>query len=240
VAKPTNASGRVSGTGVRLAPELRAALGPQFVQHLAAIHRHDFRNAGLDAFEVPQAGTQCALWGVNWWDRVWEEDGGEEIPLLRVASAWLRRNLPVLERPVVVHADYRFGNFLFTEHDSRMTAVLDWELGRIGDRHQDIAWTASRALGTLDDDGKTFLVCSLMPEPEFLERYQRAADFSINPKTLHWHKVYNYFWLAVLIIGTGYRIARLGKTHQDVLVTWLIGIGYMVLDAMRELIEEAG
>ena len=27
-------------------------------------------------------------------------------------------------------------------------------------------------------------------------------------------------------------------THQDVLVTWLIGIGYMLMDDMRELIEQ--
>ena len=34
------------------------------------------------------------------------------------------------------------------------------------------------------------------------------------------------------------RIARNGKTHQDILVAWLIGIGYMIADEMRVLIEE--
>lgn len=50
---------------------------------------------------------------------------------MRLAAAWLRANLPVLDRAVIVHSDYRLGNFLFTEHDSKISAWLDWELGRI-------------------------------------------------------------------------------------------------------------
>jgi hypothetical protein len=42
----------------------------------------------------------------------------------------------------------------------------------------------------------------------------------------------------VLILATSYRIARNGKTHQDVLVTWLIGIGGMIIDELRSLIEQ--
>ncbi|WP_338016742.1 phosphotransferase [Oleomonas cavernae] len=176
--------------------------------------------------------------GVNWWDRVWEEDGDEEIPLLRLAVAWLRRNLPVLDRPSIVHADYRTGNFLFTEQDGHISAWLDWELGRIGDRHQDLAWTTSRAFATMAEDGKTSLVCSMMPEAAFLEAYERASGFAIDRKSLHWHKIYNSFSLAVLLLGTGYRVARNGKTHQDVLVAWLIGIGYMIMDDMRAQLEK--
>jgi hypothetical protein len=41
----------------------------------------------------------------------------------------------------------------------------------------------------------------------------------------------------VLTLATGYRIARNGKTHQDVLVAWLIGISAMLMDDMRKLIE---
>jgi aminoglycoside phosphotransferase (APT) family kinase protein len=217
---------------------VRVQLAPQFVQHLAAIHRHDFTKSELTAFDIPAPGTtQCAEWGINWWDRVWEEDSDEEVPLMRVASAWLRRNMPVLDRVSVVHSDYRLGNFLFTEHDMRISAWLDWELGRLGDRHQDLAWTTSRAFGSVDANGD-FLVCGLMPEKEFLEAYQRASGLSVNPRTMHWYKAYNSYCIGVLILATSYRIARNGKTHQDVLVTWLIGIGGMIIDELRSLIEQ--
>ena len=241
VTKPSEAASKVSGAGTQLTPELRKRLAPQFVDHLARIHGHDWTKAELTAFEAPRPGTtQCAAWGVDWWERVWEEDGDEEIPLLRLAANWMRRNLPVLNDPVIVHADYRLGNFLFTEHDARITAWLDWELGRIGDRHQDLAWTTSRAFANLDTDGKTLLVCGMMPEPQFLEDYERASGARVDARSLHWHKVYNNFSLAILLIGSGYRAARNGKTHQDVLVTWLIGIGYMVLDQMRAQLEQEG
>jgi aminoglycoside phosphotransferase (APT) family kinase protein len=237
-AKPRVTVRSVSGIGIVLQPALRAQLAPQFVEHLARIHTLDCRQADLGAFDAPEPGTQCAAWGVGWWERVWEEDADEDIPLLRLAAAWLRRRLPVLDRPSIVHADYRLGNFLFTEDDARITAWLDWELGRLGDPHQDIAWTTSRAFAGLDEDGKTELVCGLLPEPDFLEAYERAANRRIEPRTLHWYKVYNNYSLAVLLIGTAYRVARNAKTHQDVLVAWVIGLGYRVLDQMRAQMEE--
>ena len=183
-------------------------------------------------------GTQCADWGVDWWERVWDEDADEDIPLLRLAAGWLRRNAPSLDKPSLVHGDYRLGNFLFTEHDMRITAHLDWELGRIGDRHQDLAWTTNAAFKTFAADGKTQLVCSMLPEAEFFEQYQKAAGVTVNPRTLHWYKIYNSFSLAILMLGTGYRIARNAKTHQDVLVTYLMGIGHVIINEMREQLEE--
>lgn len=239
VTKPSAAKSGVTGLGTHLPPPLRSELAPQFVEHLARIHTFDYGKADLSAFEVPQVGTiQCAEWGVNWWERVWEEDSDEDVPMMRVCAGWLRRNMPVLDRAVIVHADYRVGNFLFTEEDNRISAWLDWELGRIGDRHQDLAWTTSRAFGHLAEDGKTFLTCGLMPEPQFLKAYERASGLQVNLRTVHWYKVYNDYVMATLLLATGYRIAHGGKTHQDVLVTWLMGIGYMLLEEMRTLIEE--
>jgi aminoglycoside phosphotransferase (APT) family kinase protein len=239
-AKPRETGRSVSGIGMVLAPPLRAALAPQFVEHLARIHTFGFDSADLSAFEVPEPGTRCATSGVACWERIWQEDGDEEIPLLSLAAAWLRRRLPVLERPSIVHGDYRLGNFLFTEDDGRITAWLDWELGRLGDYHQDLAWTTSRAFAGLDADGKTELVCGLLPELAFLESYERAANRHVDPRTLHWYKVFNNYGLAILLIGTAYRIARNAKTHQDVLVAWVIGLGYRVLDQMRAQIEQGG
>ena len=240
VTKPSAGHSGVTGLGTHLPPEFRSKLAPQFVDCLAKIHTFDYRKADLSAFQIPEENsTQCAEWGVNWWTRVWEEDADEEVPLMRLAEAWLRRHMPVMDKAVTVHADYRLGNFLFTEHDARISAWLDWELGRIGDRHQDIAWTTTRAFGHLAEDGKTFLTCGLLPEAEFLDAYEKATGFKLDTKAVHWYKVYNDYMMATLLFATGYRIANGGKTHQDVLVTWLMGIGNTLLEEMRALIEEA-
>ncbi len=237
VTKPSQTTSGVSGLQTRLPDAVRHKLAPQFVEHLALIHRMDHRQADLSAFDVPEPGTQCALWGVNNWERVWEEDADEDVPLMRLVSAWLRRHMPVLDKPCVVHSDYRVGNFLFTEADCRISAWLDWELGRIGDPHQDLAWTTSPAFGSNDDKGQ-FLVCGLMPEGAFFDAYQQASGLTVNPKALHWYKVYNAYSMVTLTLGTGYRIARNGKTHQDVLVTWLMGISAMLMADMQNLIEQ--
>ncbi len=211
---------------------------PQFVDYLAKIHTFDFTKADLTAFDVPASGTQCAEWGINFWSRVFEEDCDEDVPLFRIAAGWLKRTMPKLEKPGIVHGDYRVGNFLFTEHDSRISAWLDWELGRIGDYHQDLAWVASSAYYQYDRDG-TLLLNGLMTQPAFLEAYEQASGNRVNGKTFHWYKVYNCFLVTALTLGTGFRIAKNGKTHQDVLVTWLSGVGYLLMDEMRALIEGA-
>lgn len=238
VTKPGSSAANVSGLGTRLPDGLRSQLAPQFVDHLARIHTFDYTRAELSAFEVPKPGTQAAEWMVNWWERVWEEDCEEDSPMMRLAAAWLWRNLPSLDKPTIVHADYRLGNFLFNESNSKISAWLDWELGRIGDPHQDIAWTTSPAFGSYDDFGR-FLVCGLIPEAEFYEAYERASGHSIDKKTLHWYKVMNAYSMVALTLATGYRIARNGKTHQDVLVTWLMGISYMLMDDLRSLVQQA-
>jgi len=239
VTKPTTAKSGVAGLGTQLDVEVRQRLAPQVIEHLGKVHTRDIASAGLTAFDVPRPGIQAAEWGVNWWERVWEEDCEEDSPMMRVAAVWLREHMPSCERLSILHSDFRVGNFLFTEHDCRISAWLDWELARIGDRHQDLAWTTSRAFGGYAEDGKTFLVGGLLPEQEFFDAYTKSCGLTVDPKALHYYKVYNAYMMSVLSLATGYRIARYGKTHQDVLVAWLVGIGYMLQDETRMLIEGA-
>ncbi|SPM34803.1 Predicted kinase, aminoglycoside phosphotransferase (APT) family [Mycobacterium rhizamassiliense] len=235
--KPSAASVGVSGLGTNLGPQLRGPLAQQMVRHLAAIHTFDFTNADLDAFDRPELGTQSVEWAVNWWSRAWDEDCGEDIPLMRLAAHWLRTNMPPVERLSIVHGDFRTGNYLFTEHDRKVTAILDWELARIGDRHQDLAWIAAPAFGHLAEDGATFLASGLLPTDQLYADYERISGLSVDPQRLHYYRVFNAFSIAVLALGTGYRIAGGAKTHQDITVAWLIGIGSSMLHEIHQLLE---
>ena len=47
----------------------------------------------------------------------------------------------------------------------------------------------------------------------------------------------NYKAVAI-VLATGYRAPRNGKTHQDVLVSWITGISYSLLDELRTQMEE--
>jgi aminoglycoside phosphotransferase (APT) family kinase protein len=238
VTKPSTAKSGVSGLGTWMPEDVRKQLSPQFVRDLAKLHTFDFTRAELSAFDVPQPGTENAHWAVNWWDRVWAEDAEEEVPLVALASSWLHKHAPAVEKLSVVHGDFRTGNYLFDEGSGQITTWLDWELCRIGDRHQDLAWSTSHAFSTMAEDGKTVLISGLMPEREFIEAYERASGLKVDRKSLHWHQVFNAYSMVAMTLGTSYRVARNGKSHQDILLAWLLGVGYMLLDEIRTLIEK--
>jgi aminoglycoside phosphotransferase (APT) family kinase protein len=238
VTKPSRTTSNVSGLGTNLGPELRQRLAPQFIEQLARIHRHSIDTTQLAAFEVPTEPHTAALWAVNWWERVWEEDAGEDVPLMRLATAWMRASLPRTDRLSIVHADYRTGNFLFDESEALITAWLDWELGHIGDRHEDLAWSMSRAFGHYAEGGGEFLTCGLLPESEFLARYEDATGFAVERTTLHFYRVLSAYKAITIVLAAGFRNARNRKSHQDVLLVWLMGLAAPLLDELRELLEE--
>ncbi|MDX9787601.1 MAG: phosphotransferase family protein [Desulfobacterales bacterium] len=238
VTKPSGGAGTVSGVGTQFTPEIRSKLIPQFITYYTQIHRYDWRQADLGAFDVSAPGTQAAEWQLNWLERLWEEDSNEDVPLLRLAIAWMRKNMPPAETISVIHSDYRTGNYLYTEHDCQITAILDWELAHLGDRHEDIAYTFQKVFGNMDADGKTFLVCGLMTESEFYEAYEKASGVSVNRKAVDFYRIMGSCKAAVYTLGTNYRISRGGKTHQDILQAWLLGISYKILETLRLQLEE--
>ncbi|MEJ2458909.1 MAG: phosphotransferase family protein, partial [Novosphingobium sp.] len=241
VAKPTkHQAAQVTGVGTRFGPELRTRLGHDFVDHLARIHTFDVSSTmGIPGFEPVAAGSnESIIRQVNWWRRVWEEDRLEDFPLVNVAAQWLIANAPEVERVSVVHGDYRTGNFLFDESSGRITALLDWELAVIGDRHQDLSWATGRHLGHLAEDGKTFLVGGLLPLDEFFSRYEKSSGLAVDPKRLKYFDIFNSYIAVVHMLGTAPRVAADRATHQDVVVGWLSMIGHPIAEQLRRSIEE--
>lgn len=238
VTKPSRSTSNVTGLGTNLGPDLRAGLISQFLSQLATIHRAPIDAARLGAFDLPDAPTRAAEWALNWWERVWEEDSGEDVPLMRLAAGWMRGNLPEADHLSVVHGDYRTGNFLFDEDRAQITAWLDWELAHLGDRHEDLAWSMSPAFGHFAETGGQFLTCGLLPEAEFLARYEAASGLPVIPATLHFYRVLAAYKAIVIVLGAGFRIARNGKSHQDVLLVWLMGLAYPLLEELRSRLEE--
>lgn len=238
VTKPSGGGGRVSGVGSQFDDRLRDQLGTQFIEHLARIHTLDPATRDFSAFDIPRAGsTETALWQLNRARRIWDEDRTEEIPLMAVAAAWLERHLPVLDRPSVLHGDYRAGNFLFDEASGRITAWLDWERGYIGDRHRDLAWITLPLFGRPAPDG-TLLVSGLVPVEEFYARYEAASGLAVDRERLRRYRILNNYQLIASTLGTAQRVARLGRSHQDVLLSWIEGAVYPLAADLRQLLAK--
>lgn len=239
VTQPTDSKSHgVSGIGSRF-DDWAPKLAPQFLDALVKIHAFDWSTADLSYFEKPAPdSTQAALWQVNAWSRLWRNAVIEPVPMITFAERWLRENLPVCKKPVVCHCDLRIGNFMFEEPSGRFTAILDWELGHIGDFHEDIAWAMQRLFGVWREDG-VFLISGLMPRDYFMEQYQALSGNVIDPKTLRFYEVLNAYKCAVMDCGQALRAAQESNNHQDILITWLGAAGSVFLGQLVELIEKA-
>ena len=212
---PPEAAGKPSGFGALFSPERRAKLAPAFVDNLARIHgfADSPASAELHAFERPRAGTrEASEWTVAWWRRTWEDDALEDHPMIAVAFDWLEENAPVTDHVSLLHGDYRAGNFLFDPESNEVTAVLDWEMSRLGDRHEDLGWTLARIYTTVDPDG-TELVCGLAPRDELLRDYERRSGLPVDPERLFYYEVFNELKIAVIALGTGPRNAYERQSH---------------------------
>jgi aminoglycoside phosphotransferase (APT) family kinase protein len=228
---------KVSGLGTVLGPQLRELLGPQFVDHLVAIHKLDCRADNLPSYQIPNADPyQAARWQVNWWSRVWNEDKVASVPVAALTQTWLEENLPAASELVFVHGDYRTGNYLFDEASGKITAILDWELAHVGDYHEDLAWVLQRIFGTSEDD--KFFVNGLFERQEFLDRYEQASGRRVDRKTLHFYEVLTAFKCLALCLGTSVKVASNSHNHQDALLTWLAAAGHMFHAELCTLLEK--
>ncbi|HEX5777150.1 MAG TPA: phosphotransferase family protein [Caulobacteraceae bacterium] len=64
---------------------------------------------------------------------------GDRRPIFEAAFRWLKDRAPRLDKPVLVHGDFRNGN-LMIHPATGLAAVLDWELAHLGDPAEDLGW----------------------------------------------------------------------------------------------------
>jgi aminoglycoside phosphotransferase (APT) family kinase protein len=239
VTKPTAKSDgpSVTGIGTSFPRELREKLAPQFVAYLAKMHNVKWSPRELPSFSEPKPGTtEAALWQVNWMTRVWRDDHVQASPIAAIAERWLRQHLPVCEEPVMIHGDYRTGNFLFDEDKAKITAILDWEWAHLGDFHEDLGWMLQDLYMT-HQDGKAF-ACGLMERAELIEAYEAASGRVVNHETLRWYEIYCAFKCYTITLATSIKAARDGANHQDVLLSWMAPVGYRFATELCSMIRE--
>src|SRR5437764_644859 len=66
---------------------------------------------------------------------------GREIDGLDIATAWLRTHRPIDFIPGLMHGDYQFSNVMYKHGaPAQMAAIVDWEMGTVGDPKLDLGW----------------------------------------------------------------------------------------------------
>jgi aminoglycoside phosphotransferase (APT) family kinase protein len=218
-------------------PKYRALLAPQFLRHLAELAKFDWRGSDVSAFDPPPPrSNEGVIKQINWWQRVWEEDCVEPHPLITLAAQWLRDNAPPIDHISFVHRDFRGGNFLFDPQDGRITAVLDWELAHLGDRHEDLAYLCSPLFTEVDESGVE-LVGGFYPRDELLGRYEALSGLPVDRGRLDYYDIFGLWRGTINALATAPRIMMGEKTHQDIRVGWIINATPLTLHALHRALR---
>jgi aminoglycoside phosphotransferase (APT) family kinase protein len=111
---------------------------------------------------------------------------GQPQPVFELALSWLDRRQPApMANPVLVHGDYRTGNYLADE--TGVTAILDWEGAHLGDPLEDLGWLCVKSwrFGAVDKPAGGF-----GSREELWAAYERAGGIKVDAQRAHWWEVF--------------------------------------------------
>ena len=155
--------------------DARRALGLDLVDTLVEIHDADVSSPGLAAFQRPGSYLDRQ---VRRFTDLWQVNKTRELPQVDDVARLLAERLPDPLAPTVVHGDYRLGNMMVAENaPTRILAVLDWEMGAIGDPRADVGYL----LATYSEpDGRSSPLGSspVTAEPGFPTRRELVARYT--------------------------------------------------------------
>jgi aminoglycoside phosphotransferase (APT) family kinase protein len=162
----------------------RYALGMDLVDTLVEIHAADVSTEELTAFARPGSYLERQ---VRRFTQLWEINKTRELPQAEDVGRRLAGHLPEPLPPTVVHGDYRIGNMMVArDTPTRIVAVLDWEMGAIGDPRADVGYLL--AMYTEPDGRLSALGSSpVTGEPGFpshaqlVDRYTKRSGRDVEP-----------------------------------------------------------
>jgi aminoglycoside phosphotransferase (APT) family kinase protein len=197
-------------------PAARGRLGEDLVDTLVEIHAADVTEAALAAFARPGNYNERQ---VRRFAQLWEINQTRELPAVVEVGTWLGDNVPEQLPATVVHGDYRLGNMIVTrESPDRIAAVLDWEMGTIGDPRADVGYlvaTYSEPGGQSNPLGTSPVTASVgfPSRAELVARYAERSGRAVEP--LPWFEALALWKAAVFCEAIYGRYVRGELTEDD-------------------------
>ena len=210
--------------------EARAGLAYQLVEGIALLSNVDWRAKGLQDLGRPDGFHERQ---VDRWTAFLERIKGRELPGFDEAAAWLRAHRPIDYVPGLMHGDYQFANVMYEDGaPARLAAIVDWEMGTVGDPKLDLAWTVqSWPEDTMAPEaGETGYVDMIgMPSREqMLQHYAEVSGRQVDD--IDYYLVLAKWKLAV-VLEQGFQ--RAGDDEK------LLAFGPIVLDLMQGAADTA-
>jgi aminoglycoside phosphotransferase (APT) family kinase protein len=208
----------------------RQGLAYELVDGIALLSKVDWRAKGLEDLGRPDGFHERQ---VERWTTFLERIKGRELPGFDEAAAWLRAHRPLDYIPGLMHGDYQFANVMYRHGGpARLAAIVDWEMGTVGDPKLDLAWVVNAwPEDTSGGDGTVggYVDMTGMPSrSEVLARYAEVSGRQVDD--IDYYNVLARWKLAV-VLEQGFQ--RAGTDER------LLAFGPVVLDLMQGAAELA-
>jgi aminoglycoside phosphotransferase (APT) family kinase protein len=118
--------------------DARPGLSYQLAEGIALLSKVDWKAKGLADLGRPDGfhERQVDRW-IGFLERIKKRD----LPGLEVATDWLKAHGPLDFIPGLMHGDYQFANVMYRHGaPAQLAAVVDWEMGTVGDPKLDLGW----------------------------------------------------------------------------------------------------
>lgn len=182
----------------------RAGIYDAMNKTIASLHKIDYQKIGLEDFGKP---GNYFLRQISRWTKQYIASESEKIPEMGKLIDWLPNNIPEGDETSIVHGDYRLDNMILHPNESRVLAVLDWELSTLGHPLGDFTYhlmqwrmpiiegTSTAGLSELD-----LKKMGIPSEEEYVALYcERTNRKQI--ENIDYYFAYNFFRLAGILQG---------------------------------------
>jgi aminoglycoside phosphotransferase (APT) family kinase protein len=192
-----------------------STLPEQFVDAAADIHSVGPEDVPFLEDHDPDEYVE---WEIDRWESVYRESALKTEPAVEEALRWFRANKPDVPETTLVHGDFRIGNML-VDGDG-LSAVLDWELARVGDPMYDLGYASTKYFAgkLINPIERPELACSLLERDWFYEEYERRTGREVDPERVRYWQAFSAF--VMMTIG----LAGVNRYHEgqtdDVRSAW--------------------
>ena len=216
-------------------PAIRYEMGMQIAHAIAALGRVDYRARGLEDVGKPEGflERQVGRWLSELESyRRFEGYAGPDIPGVESVARWLDDNRPPDQPPGIIHGDYHFANVMYAWDSARLVAIVDWEMGTVGDPKLDLGWVVQSwpaDTSAADTSGASYVDMRGMPSrDDLLAHYADASGRQVDDIDYY---VVLARWKLAIVLEQGFQRAGADEKLQ--------AFGPVVLRLMREAADLA-
>lgn len=198
------------------APETQHRAVEELIDALVEVHAVDWRAVGLTDLGRAEGFLERQ---VERWLAQLASYGGRDLPAAHDIGRWLDAHRPAGQAPTLFHGDYKLDNVLYaTDAPPRLLAVVDWEMGTIGDPLIDLAWAlifhpvgGTMPLGT--SGPHTFALDHLPSAEAMVARYAERSGRDVS--SINWYHVFSRWKGAIVLEGSFAKWQR-GESNKAV------------------------